>query len=553
MRTNGRASKRHRLRLLTVLLTVGLIAAACGDGGDGGDGGDESGDTSEEGESTETSDEGEGGESSAGGDDILTLVVPEEPRTLASWNAYSNDGHPVLRNVTEALLNRDPETSELVPELATSWEQTSDDTWQFTLREGVTFHDGSEFNAESAAASINYVLSEENAFPMRQFLGSELEATVVDEYTIDLVTEDPDPILPLRMYFVTIPSAQAIEESPDTYETDPVGTGPYQLSEWNRGTSISLTAYEDWWGRSDREAAHGSNEVFSQADFLFRSESEVRASMLGTGEADFARWLTPEQCDAAAQCVAGPSVETVILRVDTPHPTLADERVREAISLAFDKSVIMDDIMGGGELARQIVSSSAVGYNEDLEPYPYDPERATELIDQARADGIDVDAELTVAAREGFVLRADESVQVIAEALRDVGLTGVTSAMQETGAYEDQWTAGYANISPDRGLIGLHSHGNELMDYAASFGSYYACGGAVSAFCDEEGDAMYFEAIQYAEEERQEALAELAAFAHESRAITPIGHPLFYFGVQEGLDWTQRMDGFILVKEFDRN
>lgn len=275
--------------------------------------------------------------------------------------------------------------------------------------------------------------------------------------------------------------------------------------------------------------------------------------MLETGEADFARWLTPEQCDQAPQCVSGPSVETVLLRLDTPHPTLADDRVQEAISLAFDKTIIMDDIMGGGELASQIVSESAVGYNDSLEPYPHDEERATELIDEAREDGVDVDAELTVAAREGFILRADESVQVIAEALRSIGLAGATSEMQETAAFEEQWTAGYENISEDRGLIGLQQHGNELMDYAASFGSHYTCGGAVSAYCDEEADAMYFEAIQYAEEERQEALAELAAFAHETRVIVPVGHPLFYFGVHDSLDWTQRMDGFILVKEFDRS
>ena len=86
----------------------------------------------------------------------VVLAMSVEPDTLENWRAYSTDGHPVLRNVQEALLNRDPETNELVGELATAWEQTDDVTWRFTLREGVTFHNGEAFNAEVAAFGINY-------------------------------------------------------------------------------------------------------------------------------------------------------------------------------------------------------------------------------------------------------------------------------------------------------------------------------------------------------------------------------------------------------------
>ena len=136
-------------------------------------------------------------------------------------------------------------------------------------------------------------LAEENGFPIRQFFGSQVTAEAVSEYVLNVSTVDPDPILPLRLYFCTIPSAKAIQDSPDTYDSNLVGTGPYKLKEWNRGQYIDLVANEDWWGRDDPAAALGTNELVTEARYIFRSESTVRAAMLDTGEADFARFLNP--------------------------------------------------------------------------------------------------------------------------------------------------------------------------------------------------------------------------------------------------------------------
>ena len=125
----------------------------------------------------------------------LIVSMSVEPDTLENWKAYSTDGHPILRNVQEALLNRDPVTNELVGELATAWEQTDDRTWRFTLRQGVTFHNGDPFNAEVAAYGTNYTWSPENEFEIYQFIGPDITATAVDEYTLDVSDgrAGPDP------------------------------------------------------------------------------------------------------------------------------------------------------------------------------------------------------------------------------------------------------------------------------------------------------------------------------------------------------------------------
>src|SRR6187402_2862030 len=106
-----------------------------------------------------------------------------------------------MRNVTEALLNRDSVTNELVPELAVKWEQANPTPWRFTLRQGVKFHDGSPCNAESAADAMNEMLNKENNYRVRTFLGPKIEAKPVSEHVLDLVTAAPDPILPSRVYF----------------------------------------------------------------------------------------------------------------------------------------------------------------------------------------------------------------------------------------------------------------------------------------------------------------------------------------------------------------
>jgi len=525
-RTTHRPSgPRLRTALTASVIASALLLGACGGAGSGAGGGGSDG--------TE-----------------VTIALPEEPRSLASWNAYSNDGHPVLRNVTEALLNRDPETNELAPELATAWEQVDDTNWQFTLREGVEFHDGTPFNAETAAAGLNYVLDPENAFPMRTFLGPDVTATAEDEYTLNVETDSPDPILPTRLYFVTLPSPTQIEEDPEAYDTTPIGTGPYKFEAWNRGQDITLVANDDWWGK-DSDEALGEQQI-TKATYVFRPETEVRTGMVSSGEADLAPRITAEQCESAPTCESTPTVETIVARLDTPNPVLADLRVRQAISMAINKDQIMNDILGGGQPVGQIVGPDTVGYAE-LEPYPYDTERASQLVQEAADDGVDVTAPLVVTARDGFILRANEVVQVIAEELQGIGLTGVTSEIMETAAFEEQWTTGYDNIPDDRGWIGIQSHGQELLDYAGSVGGYYSCDGATSAYCDDTLEKMYADAVTTADQARQDSLAEIAEYVYDEVPVVPIGQPNFHFGLSERLTWTPRTDGFLLLKEMTLN
>ncbi len=512
--TSARAAGRRRVAVIGAAVVAGLVLTGCVDPG-----------------------------SSSGADADLTIALAEEPRSLAAWNAVNTSGFPVIRQVEEALINRDSVTNELVPELALSWEQVDDVTWTFELREGVTFHDGSPFNAEAAAYGINYLVDKDNNFQSRQVVGPELTATAVDEYTLNIVTEAPDPVLPARAYFWTIPSMEALKADPDAWDTKPIGTGPYTFVEWNRGQSITVERNPDWWG-----AADGALDV-EKATFVFRPETQVRSAMVESGEGDLAIWVTKDQCDQAPVCESTPGVQTVALRLDTMSVAMKDHRVREAIALSFDKAAIMDGILDGGELATQWVSASALGFNDKLKPYPYDIKRAKELFEEARADGVPVDAPLTLLERQGWVQRSSEILQYIADRLTEVGFTVEITTM-EVAKWEEVWGEGVANINPERNMIGLLYHGNELMDYSATVASYFTCSGNISAYCNPEFDAKAEVAYTLTEEEgRGEALEELAAILYDDVAAIPIGYPSFHYSLGAGLDWKPRLDGLILLKD----
>lgn len=476
----------------------------------------------------------------------ITIVLPAEPRTLENWQAYSFDAHPILRNIQEALLNRNPKTNELVGELATAWEQTDPRTWRFTLREGVTFHDGTPFDAEAAVFGLNYTWSPENNFEIRQFLGPELTPTAVDPRTLDVTTADPDPILPARLYFSPLPSPTQIQEDPDSLTDAPIGTGPYQFVEWARGEHVNVTAFPDWWGNKATDS-HGAASI-KDATFVFREESSVRAAMVQTGEAQLARFLAPEECEACPQCAVAPSVETTFLRLDVMHPTLADIRVRQAISHAIDREGVAEQIFGSGTPASQMVGPSANGYNAELTPVTYDLEQAQQLVAEAKADDVPVDMPLVVTTRQGVFLRNDELAQYIASQLKQIGLNAKTEVI-EPAQFMEQFATEREAIPSERGWISLHIHGNELMDVSATAQAYYRCDGPQSTYCDPDLDAAIDKAIELTGDERTKAFQEVQRTFYDSFAYVPIVHVELDYGLSADLEWAPRLDGFVLLKE----
>jgi peptide/nickel transport system substrate-binding protein len=480
-----------------------------------------------------------GVESSPLGDELI-IATHAENQAMQAQQTYKEVNSPGLRNVIEQLVGIDPDTGEHIPMLATSWEQIDPLTWRFELRQGVEFHDGSPFNAEAAAFAVNWVWSADNSFHIRETMGPQISAEVVDEYTIDVKTPIPDPLIPDRMYLGGISSMQQLLDDPSAADQRPIGTGPYRFIEWRQGQFWTAELNEDWWG-FDAEDAYGQ-PTYERLRFVFRPEASVRAAMVETGEAHFAMFVTPEQCAAAqsregTDCTTATSDSYLFLRPDVTgaHPAFQDIRVRQAIFHAIDRQAIIDNVMGEGTyLAGQMLADDATGYAPDVGDYAYDPDLARQLLDEARADGVPVDdANVLVAARVASVPRIGEIIEAIGGMLDAVGLPNRVE-LQEQGQIIEWFLT---RPGPERANILVHPGGNPTYDYALTLRALYHCETIVSMYCDPDFDQRLEEASQRSGDERVAALQDLVRELHDEYVMLPIALIDWSYAHHEDLDW----------------
>lgn len=304
------------------------------------------------------------------------------------------------------------------PWLATEWQNIDDTTWEFSLRDDVTFANGEKFDAEAVAATIEYLISETGSTSV---VGSELsmlEATeVVDETTIRISTSTPDATLPARLsaVYIVAPDAWA-ELGPEGFAAAPVGTGPFLATSID-ANGMEGEAFEESW----RAPAADEFKVTMLAD------SAARLQALQSGQLDVAIALSPDQIPAIES--SGGTVE------DSPAPQVMsfafvqtgeespvqDQQVRLALNHAVDREAIAESIFGG--LARPATQGStpeSFGYNEEITGYEYDPDLARTMLEEAGyGDGLDLKATVTVGSFPGD----NEVYQAGADNLSDVGVS----------------------------------------------------------------------------------------------------------------------------------
>ena len=234
------------------------------------------------------------------------------------------------------------------------------------MREGVKFHDGEPFNAKTAKTAILRTLDDriDCEIRIKFFGGMEVTPEPVDEYTLDIKTAQPAPILPTMMGTMTITSPNTVEGE---RTRDPIGTGPYRFVSWTPGTSVVLERFDDYWG--DRP------EV-AKVTYVFRGESAVRAAMVAAGEADIAPNIAVQDATDPAMDFSYFNSETSSFRIDVNKPPLDDLRVRKAMNLAIDRDAMIGTIFSEDVVkATQMVVPSINGYNPNLKPYPSIPSR----------------------------------------------------------------------------------------------------------------------------------------------------------------------------------
>ncbi len=335
---------------------------------------------------------------------VLVVGQIAEPASLDPHVSTASNDFRIAVNVYDGLVRNTPGTLEIEPALATDW-TISDDGLEyiFNLRDGVTFHDGTPFNAEAVKFNFDRMLDESHPFastgpfPLAFFFSSIDNVEVVDDLTVKFTLNEA--FAPLMSNLASpsglIVSPAAVEQHGADYGRNPVGTGPFKFEEWQSNTRVVVSRNEDYWdGPAPLEAV------------IFRPivDANTRVAEMLSGGIDVLLETPPDNVaqfrdDPSFQLkeAVGPHVWYVML--NAKEGPFADKLVRQAVNYAVNKDSLVTDVLQGTAdvSAGPIPPAFNWAYNEDVEPYPYDPDRARELLAEAGVEG----ASLTFLVTEG--------------------------------------------------------------------------------------------------------------------------------------------------------
>ena len=290
---------------------------------------------------------------------------------------------------------RNMETLMIEPWLAESWEVVDPTTWSMTLNQGVKFHNGDDFTAETVKWNWERIINPEQA---SQQMGNHAQiegVDIVDEYTINVRTKVPYPVFTERLQnFQMIPEKLAVEMGDAWLAENPIGTGPYKLVEWKKGQEYILERNDDYWNK---------DVVIAYKGLVLRTIPELSTQLaeLLAGNLDIIRVVPFDQMEVVTNSgIAMPKVQP-ILRVQfvpldakgrgTPDNPFTDVRVRNAANHAVDIQTYIDTLQAGGDRTPALVNPKHFGFDPTIEPHAYDPDLAKQLMEEAGyADGFDV-------------------------------------------------------------------------------------------------------------------------------------------------------------------
>lgn len=373
-------------------------------------------------------------EDSTTGGRALRVSQPSDPRTMDPQKQGDMPSMNVLINIFDTLTGRSVD-NELVPRLAVAWEPVDDVTWRFTLREGVRFHNGEPFDAATVKFSIERLLNPDTASPIVE-LRYVTSVTIVDDFTVDIHTEKPDPIIPAKLSLfggVMVPPRHLADVGDAEFEKRPVGTGPFTFVSYERAVQVELEANTDHW-----DGPPGVDTL------IFKPIPNAASALaaLQSDEVDLVTGLVP---DAALQLrgyqgietTAIPGIRTSYMSCDTEDPVLSDKRVRQALNHAVDVPRLIDAVLDGK--AREvptIIPRESFGFDDSIEPFERDLDRARQLLAEAGyPDGFSTtlaasnDDEFVAEAITGLLARVgiDASVDLLDPAVYSQRLTSDNS------------------------------------------------------------------------------------------------------------------------------
>jgi peptide/nickel transport system substrate-binding protein len=382
---------RDRIRWLAVLCgvaLVALVAAGCGGGGGG---------------------------------DTLTFGTASDPVVLDGALVSDGESLRVIDQIFETLVGLEPGTTEIVPELAESWEASPDGlTWTFKLKDGVTFHDGEPFNAEAVCFNFDrwfnfkgglqnssvsyywqtvfrgYAQNEDETLAPSLYKSCEApdEQTAVITLSeasssflgalalVNFGIASPKALTEFEADAGTVDEEAGVFQPSGTYGTEhPTGTGAFKFESWERGDRLTLVRNDDWWGETEPEIA----------TLIFRPipDNAARLQALQTGEIQGYDLVEPQdietiQGDSSLQILDRPAFNVGYVTINQSMAPMDNILVRQAVAHGLDREAVVDNFYAGrGVVAHEFMPPLVEGYAGDVTRFEYNPAKSKQLLQQA--------------------------------------------------------------------------------------------------------------------------------------------------------------------------
>jgi peptide/nickel transport system substrate-binding protein len=462
----------------------------------------------------------------AGGPDNLD---PALTRSVRDWS--------VLHSIYDSILDLTADGA-LVPLAADSFDILDDLTFQVVLRKGLAFHDGTPVLSDAIERAITHVQESEGP-AARNFQAIE-RVEIVDDLTARLITAAPAPWLPsqLAVWMVLFPATATT----DSFETAPVGSGPFRFVSRESGDHILLERNPDYFAGSAKGQA-----LAERVRFRFVPESTTRIADLATGSAHLADSVPQDQAqavvDGGGEIVEAPVLGTSFLRVVNDVAPFDNPIVRQALNHAIDVETIGEALISSEvhRLASLFPDQRSIGFDPDLPVFDFDPDRARELLAEAGyEDGFETRLQYTGGSQ-------DDLMQAIAANLSEVGIE-VTIETTELATFNGSWQ------DPESAPL-RYVTWRPVYDPHTLLSLMFASTGPLARFADDEADALISAAsIESDPVARNGLYQDLGRYFHESPPAVFLWNLTAIYGVKDfGAGWQPRGDEYVIPTTTEDN